>query len=76
MEDFLILRHMVCIVTTGLYGVKPIKSGPQLRVTIWLFYFLQLTNRGTLLVAQWLRHCATNRKVAGSIPDGIIGIFH
>jgi len=20
--------------------------------------------------------CATNRKVAGSIPDGVIGIFH
>jgi hypothetical protein len=27
-------------------------------------------------VAQWLRHCATNRKVADSIPDGVIGIFH
>jgi hypothetical protein len=27
-------------------------------------------------VARWLRHCATNRKVAGSIPDGVIGIFH
>ena len=27
-------------------------------------------------VAQWLRRWATNRKVAGSIPDGIIGIFH
>jgi hypothetical protein len=27
-------------------------------------------------VAQWLRHCATNRKVAGSIPDGAIGIFN
>jgi hypothetical protein len=27
-------------------------------------------------VAQWLRHCATNRSVAGSIPDGFIGIFH
>jgi hypothetical protein len=27
-------------------------------------------------VAQWLRHRATNRKVAGSIPDGVIGIFH
>jgi hypothetical protein len=25
-------------------------------------------------VAQWLRYCATNRKVAGSIPDGVIGI--
>src|SRR5215510_15494842 len=29
-----------------------------------------------LLVAQWSRHCATNRKVAGSIPDGVIRIFH
>jgi hypothetical protein len=27
-------------------------------------------------VAQWLRHCATNWKAAGSIPDGVIGIFH
>jgi hypothetical protein len=27
-------------------------------------------------VAQWLRHCVTNRKVAGSIPDGVIGSFH
>jgi len=25
---------------------------------------------------QWLRHCATNLKVAGSIPAGVIGIFH
>ena len=24
----------------------------------------------------WLRHCATSRKVAGSIPDGDIGVFH
>jgi len=27
-------------------------------------------------VAQWLRCCATNRKVPGSIPDGVIGISH
>jgi hypothetical protein len=27
-------------------------------------------------VAQWLRYCATNRKVTGSIPDGVIGFFH
>ena len=25
--------------------------------------------------AAWLRRCATNRKVAGSIPVGVIGIF-
>jgi hypothetical protein len=23
-----------------------------------------------------LRHCATSQKVTGSIPDGVIGIFH
>ena len=27
-------------------------------------------------VTQWLRCSATNRKVAGSIPDGVTGIFH
>ena len=26
-------------------------------------------------VAQWLRYCATNRKVAGSIPAGVSGFF-
>jgi len=27
-------------------------------------------------VAQWLKCCATNRKVAGSIPTGVGGVFH
>jgi len=27
-------------------------------------------------VGQWLRCCATSRKVAGSIPAGVIGSFH
>ena len=31
-------------------------------------------NRRTA-VAQWLRCCATNLKVAGSIPAGVIGFF-
>jgi hypothetical protein len=35
-----------------------------------------LTKWTPLMVAQWLRYCATNRKVADSIPDGVIGIFH
>ena len=26
-------------------------------------------------VAHWLRRCATNLKVAGSIPAGVIGFF-
>jgi hypothetical protein len=29
-----------------------------------------------VVVAQWLKHCTTNRKVAGSITDGVIGILH
>ena len=24
----------------------------------------------------WLRHCATSRKVTGSIPEGVNEIFH
>jgi hypothetical protein len=24
----------------------------------------------------WLRHCTTSRKVAGSIPEGVKGIFY
>ena len=38
----------------------------RILLTVW---------RGTA-VAQWLRCCATNRKVAVSIPDGVIGNFH
>jgi membrane-bound lytic murein transglycosylase B len=30
--------------------------------------------RGTA-VAQWLRYCATNQKVAGLIPDGVMKLF-
>jgi hypothetical protein len=29
-----------------------------------------------LLIHAWLRHCAISWKVVGSIPDGVIGIFH
>jgi len=34
-----------------------------------------VTSRGTRW-RSWLRHRATSRKVAGSIPDAVIGIFH
>jgi len=37
---------------------------------------LYYTDFGELSVAQWLGCCATNMKVAGSIPDGVIEIFH
>jgi hypothetical protein len=28
------------------------------------------------VVEEWLRHCTTNQKFTGSIPHGVIGIFH
>jgi hypothetical protein len=31
---------------------------------------------GGQAVTQWLRHYVTNRKVGGSIPDGVTGSFH
>jgi hypothetical protein len=49
----------------------------QLPELLWNFLqYIYICNLGPLMVAQWLRYFATNRKVAGSIPDGAIGIFH
>ena len=48
----------------------------QILIHIVLLYFLKTAanNRGTA-VAQWLRCCATNQKVPGSIPAGVSGFF-
>jgi len=48
---------------------------PYFKSTNCNFAYLMGSYRGTA-VAQWLKCCATNRKVTGSIPGGIIGIFH
>jgi len=45
-------------------------------IKVFISNFEELvTVRGTA-VARWLRCCATNRKVAVLIPDGVTGIFH
>jgi len=36
---------------------------------------LTLDIRGTRW-RSWFRHCATSRKIEGSIPDGVNGILH
>ena len=55
----------------GLYSV----SVPVQGCTLPYFFTLPQSGTGTA-VAQWLRCCATNRKVAASIPADIIGIRH
>ena len=49
---------------------------PFVCVTLCVLHALQnATPSHSAENAQWLRCCTTNRKVAGSIPDGVIGIF-
>ena len=45
----------------------------SIRKFLICFFFYRCT---THFGAKWLRLCATNRKAAGSIPPGVIGIFH
>jgi len=49
-------------------------------VCIYIYIYIYIyTHTYTVCGTRWrggLRHCASNRKVAGSILDGITGIFH
>ena len=46
------------------------------RPILFFFYCVYYPYTGATLWRSWLRHCAASRKVAGSIPDGVIEIFH
>jgi hypothetical protein len=52
--------------------IKYSRNMPCICVYIYIYIYIYATTA----VAQWLRYCATSRKVAGLIPDGVIGIFH
>ena len=70
------LRRLFADVSTRRSGVDPgtvqvsfvVDKGVQRRNFLQDIWFSA--------VEQWIRCCATNQKVAGSIPDGVIGIFH
>jgi len=78
------LNKNLCI--AGLNEVSDFEHVPAyLRISVWTavcllpeftlacaHYSMQWSTRWR----SWLRHCATSRKVAGSIPNGSIGIFH
>jgi len=50
------------------------KNKHHIHLSIVITTLLDMADRGR--VAQWLTCRATNRKVAGSIPAGVTGIFH
>jgi len=60
-------------VTTGVGAVMP-RSILFQYVGLWILAGLPCI-RGARWHS-WLRHCATSRKVAGSIPHSVIGSFH
>jgi len=50
--------------------------GLLINAFIMLSNYHIFSNMGGTKWGSWLRYCATSRKVAGSIPDGVIGTFH
>ena len=85
-QDIIVLSDMTpCSLSWFHQGTKRHRHGPQYHIRRKIYpnfefftayfcvftIFLRVTT-----VAQWLRCCATNWKVAGSIPAGVIGIFH
>ena len=59
----------------GCISIHLLYSVPTPPRSITLLFIHTTTFWGTQW-RSWLRHCATSRKVSGSIPDGVIGIFH
>jgi len=58
---------------SGTLGVKGIILW---RVRVTILAAESIIINVTTAVAQWLRRCATNRKVASSILAGVTGIFY
>ena len=86
---YLIINKCLLMAVVGMPSLPPpliTLFSPRLFTLNLLFYaFLQIyekTITSSVIYAclsirsdSWLRHCATSRKVAGSIPDGVTGIF-
>jgi hypothetical protein len=50
-------------------------SASLISLAVFLYFCVTYDSQRGTAVAQWLRFCATNRKVAGSIPDGVMEFF-
>jgi len=86
--EFITKRHIALLVSVVIFFTThalPQFNSYNLRVTesVWNSSWTEdLSNIWSHLAERdmrwrsWLRHCATSRKVAGSIPDSVIGILH
>jgi hypothetical protein len=80
---YLLMTKHDCCQPDGVYSLKllpPFCHIIHCFLTYWKFIGIFKTVRhqtgARCWWRSWLRHCATSQKVAGSIPDGVIGIFH
>ena len=70
------LVHLVGFIVRLYHDARSPES-QIIHIILGVFIFQHsTTQKGGTRWRSWLRHCATSRKAAGSIPDGIIGIFH
>ena len=83
-------RKDACSIPDGVIGISHWRNPSRLTGALWSTQPLtEMSTKnislggskarwyiGLTQVAQWLRRSSTNRKVAGSIPAGVIGIFH
>jgi hypothetical protein len=60
------------------FGAFPSDRIPKVTNYVKVNFFIHSINscKWDTRWSRWLRHCVTSRKVAGSIPDVVIGIFN
>jgi hypothetical protein len=73
--DFLVVQFVTELCLTLLKEYFMALLSPANKDFPFFLFFVHEDVWG-VAVAQWLRYCATNREVAGSIPAGVNGIFH
>ena len=76
LKEILVLELIHNVIIIIIIIIIITKKKKLSNTTYGVHIYMYITYIYGAAVSQWLRCCATNRKVAGSIPDGVIGIFH
>ena len=59
-----------------MFGHKDDGSNSRLEQTCTVRSFIIFYSSPNIVWGHAVVHCTTSRKVAGSIPDGVVGIYH
>jgi hypothetical protein len=67
--------HVIHDLGCGQNFLEPLRLSIGLNIMVEVRIILVYLLRVGPQLCSWLRHCAANRQVAGSMSDGAIGIF-